>query len=154
MEWRGFDSLPTARWEFGRRQGGGSRLPIHLRRPKLPSDLLTQKARHERPQPGVATSPQALGAVDHVKLAIGALEVVVHDHIVVVDPTGDLAKEVAADNNLGLKLGLSETPTIIVTTPKGWIQVKDVSDLYQAIDEAEAMVASTPAAAHHTVAHK
>ena len=72
----------------------------------------------------------------------------------VVDPTGDLAKEVAADNNLGLKLGLSETPTIIVTTPKGWIQVKDVSDLYQAIDEAEAMVASTPAAAHHTVAHK
>jgi protein-disulfide isomerase len=72
----------------------------------------------------------------------------------VVDPSGELLKEVEADNNLGLKLGLTETPTIIVTTPKGWIQVKDVSDLYQAIDQAEAMVATTPAAAHHTVAHK
>jgi protein-disulfide isomerase len=71
----------------------------------------------------------------------------------VVDPTGELAKEVAADNNLGLKLGLTETPTIVVVTPKGWIQVKDVSDLYQAIDQAEAMVASAPTA-HRTVAKK
>jgi len=72
----------------------------------------------------------------------------------VVDPSGQLAKEVAADDDLGLKLGLSETPTIIVVTPKGWIQVKDVSDLYEAIDQAEAMVASAPAVVHHTVAHK
>ena len=71
----------------------------------------------------------------------------------VVDPTGQLAKEVAADDDLGLKLGLSETPTIVVVTPKGWIQVKDVSDLYEAIDQAEAMVASAPVV-HHTVAHK
>ena len=73
----------------------------------------------------------------------------------VVDPSGELAREVAADNNLGLKLGLAETPTIVVVTPKGWIQVKDVSDLYQAIDQAEAMAPSTPVAAvHHTAAHK
>jgi protein-disulfide isomerase len=71
----------------------------------------------------------------------------------VVDPSGQLLKEVMADNDLGLKLALTETPTIIVATPKGWIQVKDVSDLYQAIDQAEAMVASEPAV-HHTVAHK
>jgi protein-disulfide isomerase len=71
----------------------------------------------------------------------------------VVDPSGQLLKEVMADNDLGLKLALTETPTIIVATPKGWIQVKDVSDLYQAIDQAEAMVASAPAV-HHTVAHK
>ncbi len=57
-----------------------------------------------------------------------------------VDPTGQLGKEVDADKNLGLKLGLNETPTIVVVTPKGWIQVKDVMDLYQAIDQAEAMV--------------
>ena len=32
------------------------------------------------------------------------------------------------------------TPTIIVVTPKEWIEVKDVSDLYEAIDKAEATV--------------
>jgi protein-disulfide isomerase len=71
----------------------------------------------------------------------------------VVDPTGELAREVNADHALGEKLGLNETPTIIVVTAKGWIQVKDISDLYQAIDQAEAMVAITPAA-HRTVAKK
>jgi protein-disulfide isomerase len=71
----------------------------------------------------------------------------------VVDPTGALLKEVEADHNLGEKLGLNETPTIIVTTPKGWIQVKDVNDLYQAIDQAEAMSGgAAPAPAHKTVA--
>lgn len=71
----------------------------------------------------------------------------------VVDPTGELAREVNADHALGEKLGLNETPTIVVVTAKGWIQVKDISDLYQAIDQAEAMVASSPAA-HRTVAKK
>ena len=56
----------------------------------------------------------------------------------VVDPTGQLEREVNADEALGQKLGLTETPTIVVVTPKGWIQVKDVMDLYQAIDQAEA----------------
>jgi protein-disulfide isomerase len=70
----------------------------------------------------------------------------------VVDPTGQLAKEADADDELGLKLGLMETPTIVVVTPKGWIQVKDVMDLYQAIDQAEAAM-GTPAV-HHTVAKK
>jgi protein-disulfide isomerase len=73
----------------------------------------------------------------------------------VIDPNGELAKEVNADHALGEKLGLAETPTLVVVTPKGWIQVKDVSDLYQAIDQAEAMMASAPApAAHRTVAKK
>jgi protein-disulfide isomerase len=72
----------------------------------------------------------------------------------VVDPTGQLAREVEADVALGDKLGLHETPTIVVVTPKGWIQVKDVSDLYQAVDEAEAAVASPHAEAHHAAAHK
>ena len=71
----------------------------------------------------------------------------------VIDPTGQLAREVDADNALGLKLGLTETPTIVVVTNKGWIQVKDVSDLYQAIDEAEAMAGgSTPE--HHRPTRK
>jgi protein-disulfide isomerase len=71
----------------------------------------------------------------------------------VIDPTGELAREVNADTALGEKMGLVETPTIVVVTPKGWIQVKDVSDLYQAIDQAEAMMANVPAM-HHTAAKK
>ena len=74
----------------------------------------------------------------------------------VIDPTGQFEKEVDADKNLGLKLGLMETPTIVVVTPRGWIQVKDVNNLYQAIDQAQAMVASMPApvVAKHTIAKK
>jgi protein-disulfide isomerase len=60
----------------------------------------------------------------------------------VVDPTKQLEREVDADKDLGVKLGLMETPTIVVVTPKGWIQVKDVMDLYQAIDQAEAAMAA------------
>ncbi len=70
-----------------------------------------------------------------------------------IDPTGQLDREVDADDALGLKLGLIETPTIIIATPKAWIQVKDISDLYQAIDEAEAMVGGS-APAHHKTAAK
>jgi protein-disulfide isomerase len=73
----------------------------------------------------------------------------------VVDPNGELIRQINADVALGDKLGLHETPTIVVVTPKGWIQVKDVSDLYEAIDQAEASMASTPATpAHHTAAKK
>jgi protein-disulfide isomerase len=72
----------------------------------------------------------------------------------VVDPSGQLLKEVEADRNLGDKLGLNETPTIVVATPKGWIQVRDVSDLYQAIDQAEAMSGGAAAPVHKTVAKK
>jgi hypothetical protein len=38
------------------------------------------------------------------------------------------------------------TPTIIVVTPRGWIEVKDVSDLYEAIDQAEARVGASSTA--------
>ncbi len=62
----------------------------------------------------------------------------------VLDPTGQLGKEVDADRDMGIKIGLMETPTIVVVTNKGWIQVKDVSELDKAIDEAEASVAETP----------
>jgi hypothetical protein len=54
------------------------------------------------------------------------------------------------DVALGNKLGLTETPTLVVVTPKGWIQVKDVSDLYQAIDQAEASMATSSAEHHKT----
>lgn len=74
----------------------------------------------------------------------------------VLDPSGQLSKEVDADKDLGLKLGVMHTPTIVVVTNKGWIEVVDVSNLYQAIDQAEATVASAPAPppAKHTLAKK
>jgi protein-disulfide isomerase len=61
----------------------------------------------------------------------------------VVDPTGQFAREVQADYQLGERVGLTQTPTIFVVTPKHWIQVTDVSQLYQTIDTA---LAETPAA--------
>ncbi|HVG26638.1 MAG TPA: thioredoxin domain-containing protein [Acidobacteriaceae bacterium] len=77
----------------------------------------------------------------------------------VVDPSGQLEREVQAEVNLGKKLNLQYTPTIVVVTPTRWIQVKDVSELYSAIDQAMASTgapAKTAAApAHRTAtAHK
>ncbi|MFC6645770.1 DsbA family protein [Granulicella cerasi] len=69
----------------------------------------------------------------------------------VVDPDGKLQKEIDADFNLGVQLNITETPTIIVATAHHWIQVKDVSQLYTAIDQANALAAkegpATPAKA-------
>ena len=59
----------------------------------------------------------------------------------VIDPTQTLAKEIEADVDLGMKLGVNETPTIVVATQHHWIQVKDVMQLYAAIDQANAMAA-------------
>ena len=52
-----------------------------------------------------------------------------------------------ADYELGDKLGLNETPTIVVVSPKGWIQVKDVMQLYSAIDQAQAAAGKSTASA-------
>jgi protein-disulfide isomerase len=68
----------------------------------------------------------------------------------VVDPTGQFAREVNTDYELGERVGLSQTPTIFVATAKHWTQVTDVSQLYQTIDTA---LAETPAAAPHPTAH-
>ena len=72
----------------------------------------------------------------------------------VVDPSGQYDREVNASTNQGLKLGVIQTPTIVVVTPTHWIDVKDVSDIYAAIDQAEAEAGQSAAAAHKTTAHK
>lgn len=74
----------------------------------------------------------------------------------VVDPTGQFAKEVAADKELGEKMGLVHTPTIIVATNKSWVQVVDVNQLYSVIDSALAETAAAPvkSPAKTTTAHK
>lgn len=56
----------------------------------------------------------------------------------VVDPTGDLTKEVVAERTEGEKIGLQHTPTIIVCTQHEWVHVTNTQYLYQTIDELEA----------------
>jgi protein-disulfide isomerase len=68
----------------------------------------------------------------------------------VVDPTGQFAREVQADYQLGERVGLTQTPTIFVVTPKHWVQVTDVSQLYQTIDTA---LAETPEVAASKMRH-
>ncbi len=73
----------------------------------------------------------------------------------VVDPTGQFDREVNASTEDGKRFGLIHTPTIIVVTPTHWIEVADVSQMYAAIDQAEAEAGkATPAPAHRTTAHK
>jgi protein-disulfide isomerase len=66
-----------------------------------------------------------------------------------VDPTGQLEKEIQADVDLGKKMGLIYTPTIIIVTPHRWVQVKDVSQLDAAIDQAKTWVAEPATASVH-----
>lgn len=69
----------------------------------------------------------------------------------VVDPTGQLDREIQAEVDLGKKMGLQFTPTIVIVTPHRWIQVKDVSQLDAAIDQAKTWVAEPASASvHHT----
>lgn len=58
-----------------------------------------------------------------------------------LDPTGQLEREVAEGDELGHRLNARMyTPTIFVVTSNAWIEVKDVTDLDEAIDTAEAQV--------------
>jgi protein-disulfide isomerase len=71
----------------------------------------------------------------------------------VIDPSGHCAAEVQADCNLGLRLGVAHTPTIIVVTAHQWIEVTNANQLYAAIDRAEAEVAA-PARRSPSPIHK
>lgn len=71
----------------------------------------------------------------------------------VPDPTGELAKEIAADKAEGDKLGMRYTPCIIVCTQHEWVHVTNTDLLYQTIDELLAKVggsATKPAGAKST----
>jgi len=71
----------------------------------------------------------------------------------VVDPTGQLRKEVFDDKAIGEKMGLTETPTIFVCTDHNWVQVMDPTQLYQTIESVESQVAPAPAAAVKKASH-
>jgi protein-disulfide isomerase len=73
----------------------------------------------------------------------------------VVDPNGLFTAEVHADQTLGERVGLTQTPSIFIVTHKGYTQVTDVSRLYSMLDTAIAEAgAETPATKTKTTAHK
>ena len=67
----------------------------------------------------------------------------------VMDPSGRFAAEVQADQTLGERVGLLETPSIFVVDTKGWIQVRDITQLYSVIDNAMAESKAAPATSAH-----
>ena len=70
----------------------------------------------------------------------------------VVDPTGQYDREVNTSTAEGQKIGINQTPTIVVVTPTHWIQVMDPQQMYAAIDQAEADAARAPGASIHRTA--
>jgi protein-disulfide isomerase len=71
-----------------------------------------------------------------------------------VDPQGQLADLVKADQALGNRVGIQETPTIFIVTTNGYAQVTDVSELYPMLDRAIAATGGSakPAAKPKTAA--
>src|ERR1700733_9891450 len=72
----------------------------------------------------------------------------------VIDPNGLFAAEVRADQSLGERINLHQTPTIFIVTQKGYTEVTDVAQLYAMLDTA---IAENPAPAPtktRTTAHK
>ena len=69
----------------------------------------------------------------------------------VIDPTGRFTAEVQADYTLGERLGVMHTPTVIVLSPKGWVEVNDITQLYTVIDQALAQTPATSTVAHNNV---
>ena len=72
----------------------------------------------------------------------------------VIDPTGQFTREVDADYALGVRLGLSHTPSIFVVTPHHWTQVTNVDYLYQTIDTALAENPASAVKTRHTTTRK
>jgi protein-disulfide isomerase len=73
----------------------------------------------------------------------------------VIDPNGLFAAEVRADQTLGERVNLHQTPSIFIVTQKGYTEVTDISQLYSMLDTAIAENPAPKAAAKpKTTAHK
>jgi hypothetical protein len=74
----------------------------------------------------------------------------------IIDPNGLFAAEVRADQTLGERINLHQTPSIFIVTQKGFTEVTDITQLYAMLDTA---IAENPAPAKasakpKTTAHK
>jgi protein-disulfide isomerase len=74
----------------------------------------------------------------------------------IIDPNGLFAAEVHADQTLGERINLHQTPTIFIVTQKGYTEVTDITQLYSMLDTAIAENPAPKAAAAkpRTTAHK
>lgn len=82
----------------------------------------------------------------------------------VLDPTGALSREVQADYNLGVRLNVTRTPTIVVVTSNGHYETvsgnetgpSDPNRLFAVVDAAlkQAPAASIHTASAHTSTHR
>jgi protein-disulfide isomerase len=73
----------------------------------------------------------------------------------VIDPNGLFTAEVRADQTLGERVGLVQTPTIFIVTQKGFTEVKDITQLYAMLDTAiSENPAPAPARTRTAAAHK
>jgi protein-disulfide isomerase len=74
----------------------------------------------------------------------------------IIDPNGLFAAEVHADQTLGERINLHQTPSIFIVTQKGYTEVTDVTQLYAMLDTAIADNPAPKAAAAKpkTTAHK
>ncbi len=63
-----------------------------------------------------------------------------------LDPQGKIAAAIKADQDLGTKIGLTETPTIVVVSNKDWKQVQDRSQLYTIIEQMQKEAGPAPSA--------
>jgi protein-disulfide isomerase len=64
-----------------------------------------------------------------------------------LDPKGEIKAKIQADKDLGAKIGLEETPTVIIVSTKGWKAVKPITDLYITIQQMQKEAGPPPAAA-------
>jgi protein-disulfide isomerase len=72
----------------------------------------------------------------------------------IIDPNGLFTAEVRADQTLGERINLHQTPSIFVVTQKGYTEVTDVTQLYAMLDTAIADNPGPKAAAKpKTTAH-
>ncbi len=63
-----------------------------------------------------------------------------------LDPQGQIAAKIKADVDLGQRIGLTETPTIVVVTNKDWKQVGgDHSQLYAVVEQMKKEAGPAPA---------
>jgi protein-disulfide isomerase len=72
----------------------------------------------------------------------------------VMDPSGRFDAEVQADCTMGERIGLNQTPTIVVLAPNGWTQIMDVAQLYTTIDNALAQSPAKSALPVKSAAHR
>ena len=75
----------------------------------------------------------------------------------IIDPNGLFTAEVRADQTLGERINLHQTPSIFIVTQKGFTEVTDVTQLYAMLDTAIAenpAPAKAAAAKPRTTAHK